>query len=465
MSKVKTRFAPSPTGFLHIGGARTALFNWLYAMNKNGKFYLRIEDTDKARSTDKAIKAIFDGLEWLGLSWEEKIIFQSKNISRYREVVDILIERNKAYFCYASENELSEMKKFARENGLKKTYNGLWRDKEPTDNEKNIKPVVRFKSPQVGETIITDLVQGEVKIKNEQLDDMVLLRSDGTPTYMLSVVVDDYDMEISDVIRGDDHLNNALRQINLFHALEWDPPNYAHIPLIHDSGGKKLSKRENAVGVDEYKKMGILPEAMKNYLLRLGWSHGNDEIISENEAINIFSINNIGKSPSRFDLKKLKNINSIYLKNMPKKELLDLVINLLNDSHDKKIIEDNLEKFKMILDDLIERSDNLKDLILNSNFLFDKEIYLNKDAENIIENSDKIIIKNFISSLNNEKDWSTKNLEILTKSFAKDNSLHLKDLAMPLRASITGNNNSPNIFKVMFALGKDLSLNRLQKFY
>ncbi len=465
MSEVRTRFAPSPTGSLHIGGARTALFNWLYAMNKKGKFYLRIEDTDKVRSTNTAINAIFEGLKWLEINWEKKVIFQSQNITRYKKVIEKLLESNNAYYCYASEKELEEMKKIARQNGLKTTYNGLWRNRKPTSAEQKIKPVVRFKSPQDGQTILNDLVQGKILVNNDQLDDMILLRSDGTPTYMLSVVVDDFDMKISHIIRGDDHLNNAIRQLNIFKALGWNIPYFAHIPLIHDSDGKKLSKRDNAVGVDEYIKMGILPQAMKNYLLRLGWSHGNEEIISEKDAIKFFSIKNIRKSPSRFDIKKLKNINSYYLKNSSNTKILNLVINLLKESYDQKIIKTNLFKLEYIFDDLIERSDNVNDIFIYSKFLFDKEIYLNEDAKIIIANSKKNIIKNFIFFLEKNNDWNIDNIESLTKSFSKDNSLGLKDIAMPLRACITGNKNSPNIFKIMFILGKKDTIERIKKYY
>ncbi|PPR76909.1 MAG: Glutamate--tRNA ligase [Alphaproteobacteria bacterium MarineAlpha2_Bin1] len=465
MSEVRTRFAPSPTGSLHIGGARTALFNWLYAMNQEGKFYLRIEDTDKLRSTEDAINAIFVGLKWLELNWEKEVIFQSQNIQRYKEVVNYLLEKNSAYYCYASEIELQEMKRKAREKGLIKSYNGLWRDRTPTKEEQKIKPVIRFKSPQHGQTILNDLVQGKVVVNNNQLDDMILLRSDGTPTYTLSVVVDDFDMNITHIIRGDDHLNNAVRQVNIFNALGWEIPNFAHIPLIHDSNGKKLSKRNNAVGVDEYKDMGILPEAMKNYLLRLGWSHGNDEIISENDAIKFFSIENIRKAASRFDLKKLKNINSYYIKNTSQAKILNLVINLLKEIYEEEIIQENLYKLKFIFDDLIERSDNIKDIFLNSKFLFEKNIDLNKDATKIIDNSKKDIIKNFATFLQNINDWNIDDIENSTKKFANNNDLSLKDIAMPLRACITGNKNSPNIFKIMFILGKNNTIKRIKKYF
>ncbi|MBL41594.1 MAG: glutamate--tRNA ligase [Rhodospirillaceae bacterium] len=465
MSEVRTRFAPSPTGTLHIGGARTALFNWLYAMNKNGKFYLRIEDTDKLRSTTEAINAIFDGLKWLELNWEKQVIFQSQNINRYKQIIDYLLEINCAYYCYASEIELQRMKKESREKGLIKSYNGLWRDRIPKAEDKKIKPVVRFKSPQVGQTILNDLVQGKVVVNNNQLDDMILLRSDGTPTYTLSVVVDDYDMNISHIIRGDDHLNNAIRQINIFRSLGWKVPNFAHIPLIHDSDGKKLSKRNNAVGVDEYKNMGILPQAMKNYLLRLGWSNGDDEIISENDAINIFSIENIRKAPSRFDLKKLKNINSYYLKNTPQDKILSCIYNLLEKKYGEKIIKDNLFKLEYLLSDIIERHDNINDIFYNSKFIFNKIINLNNDTIKIIKNSNKKNIINYIIQLKEINDWNVNNIENSAKSFAKNNSLSLKDIAMPLRACITGSKNSPNIFKIMFILGQKDTIKRIEKYY
>ncbi len=465
MTEVKTRFAPSPTGYLHIGGARTALFNWLFAMKNNGKFYLRIEDTDTLRSTEKAINAIFNGLEWLDIKWEKEITFQSKNSSRYQEIVNLLLEKNKAYYCYSSPQELDKIRENSRKKGVKQTHNRFWRDKKPGDKEKNINPVVRFKAPLNGITIIDDLVQGEVKVKNEQLDDMILLRSDGTPTYMLSVVVDDYDMGITHVIRGDDHLNNAFRQINLFKSLDWKIPNYAHIPLIHNSDGKKLSKRLNSVGIEEYKEMGILSEAMKNYFLHLGLSYGDEEIISENNAIKLFSINKIRKSPSRFDIKKLKNINSFYIKNLSQNEIINKVKNLYYKNFHKDVVDNNLKKLNPLFDDLISRSSTLNEIYFDSKFLFIKNIDPSDEAQKIINNSDKLIFKKLVLELDKLELWIYEDIENLIKDFADRNELKLKEIAMPLRACITGNKNSPNIFKIIFILGKRETLLRLGKFY
>uniref|UniRef100_UPI0030D97E65 glutamate--tRNA ligase n=1 Tax=uncultured Sneathiella sp. TaxID=879315 RepID=UPI0030D97E65 len=311
---VVTRFAPSPTGFLHIGGARTALFNWLYARHHKGKFLLRIEDTDRERSTDAAIEAILDGLAWLGLDWDEEPVFQFSRRERHAEVALELLATGKAYYCYASREELAEMRETARAEGRPPIYDGRWRDKDPAEAPAGVDPVVRFKSPNDGETVVRDLVQGDVTFANAQLDDMILLRADGTPTYMLSVVVDDHDMGVTDIIRGDDHLTNAARQQQLIEAIGWSIPRYSHIPLIHGPDGAKLSKRHGALGVEAYREMGYLPEALRNYLLRLGWSHGDDEVISTAEAIDWFNLENIGKSAARFDFAKLENLNGIYIR-------------------------------------------------------------------------------------------------------------------------------------------------------
>ena len=300
-ARVVTRFAPSPTGFLHIGGARTALFNWLYAKSKGGEFHLRIEDTDRERSTDAAITAILDGLRWLDLEWDGEVVYQHQRARRHAEVVDKLLEAGHAYRCYASADELAAMRELAREEGRPPIYDGRWRDRDPSEAPDGVPPVIRFRSPTEGTTVINDEVQGDVSFQNEVLDDLILLRSDGSPTYMLSVVVDDHDMGISHVIRGDDHLTNAARQSQIYKALEWNTPVFAHLPLIHGPDGAKLSKRHGALGVEAYRDMGYLPDALKNYLVRLGWSHGDDEIFSRDEMISLFSLDAIGRSAARFD--------------------------------------------------------------------------------------------------------------------------------------------------------------------
>src|SRR4051795_7747508 len=314
MSEIVARFAPSPTGFLHIGGGRTALFNWLYSRGRAGKFLLRIEDTDRARSTDKAIAAIFDGLNWLGLEWDGEPVHQFSRAARHREIAEQLLATDKAYYCYASPEELTAMREQARAEGRSKLYNGLWRDRDPSYSRPDVKPVIRLKAPLTGETVVEDQVQGRVVWQNENLDDLVLLRSDGTPTYMLAVVVDDHDMGVTHIIRGDDHLTNGARQKQIYDALGWRVPEMAHVPLIHGPDGAKLSKRHGALGVDAYRAMGYLPEALRNYLVRLGWSHGDQEIFSTEEMIETFDLKNIGRSAARFDFAKLENLNGHYLR-------------------------------------------------------------------------------------------------------------------------------------------------------
>src|SRR5215469_878062 len=319
---VVTRFAPSPTGFLHIGGARTALFNWLYARGRGGRMLLRIEDTDRERSTKEAIAAILDGLTWLGIAWDGDAVYQFSRAARHREVADLLLAAGQAYRCYASQQELDEMRELARREGRAKLYDGRWRDRDPSEAPLGVKPVIRLRAPLTGETVIEDQVQGRVVWQNENLDDLVLLRSDGTPTYMLAVVVDDHDMAVTHIIRGDDHLTNAARQKQIYDALGWSVPVMAHIPLIHGPDGSKLSKRHGALGVDAYRAMGYLPAAMRNYLVRLGWSHGDQEIFSTDEMIAAFDLPQIGRSPARFDFAKLESLNGHYLRQTADADLL-----------------------------------------------------------------------------------------------------------------------------------------------
>jgi glutamyl-tRNA synthetase len=323
---VVTRFAPSPTGYLHIGGARTALFNWLYARHHGGRFLLRIEDTDRQRSTQAAIDAIIDGLSWLGLEWDGEVVHQFARAGRHAEVARQLLAEGKAYHCYCTPAELEAMREAQRAAGLTMRYDGRWRDRDPATAPKDVAPVIRLKMPQTGETIVQDKVQGEVRVANEQLDDMVLLRADGTPVYMLSVVVDDHDMEITQVIRGDDHLTNTFRQVQLYDAMGWPKPAFAHVPMIHGPDGAKLSKRHGALGAEAYRDMGYLPEALRNYLLRLGWAHGNDEIISTEQAIAWFGLDGVGRSPARFDLAKLNNLNGHYMRAAESNRLLSLIL-------------------------------------------------------------------------------------------------------------------------------------------
>ncbi len=465
---VVTRFAPSPTGFLHIGGARTALFNWLYARNMGGKFFLRIEDTDRQRSTQEAVDAIFSGLNWLGLDWDGDVVYQFSRAERHREVVDELLKSGNAYYCYCTQEELSKMREDAKAKGLPQKYNGYWRDRSPSLAPNGVKPVVRLRANNVGKTSLQDLVQGDVVVDNSQLDDMVLLRGDGTPTYMLSVVVDDHDMGITNVIRGDDHLTNTFRQIQIYQALGWDVPKFAHIPLINAPDGTKMSKRHGAVGVGAYKEMGFLPEAMQNYLLRLGWGHGDDEIISKKQAIAWFNLDGVGKSPSRFDMTKLLNLNAHYLREAEDERLILDLSEFLSDDLKTKISQ-SLYKKRVLkgMKGLKQRAKNLKELAENMAFyLYDQSVPVNAKASEVLNSQDnKIILKNISKVLLGfDKDWTEENLHELVKNFSDnaENGLTLGKLAQVLRAALTGSNVSPSIFEVMDALGKEATIMRLE---
>ena len=455
--QVITRFAPSPTGYLHIGGVRTALFNWLYAKNNNGKFLLRIEDTDRKRSTQDSIQVILNGLDWLDLNYDGNLIYQHKNISRHTEVANILLSKGKAYKCWATEIELSLMREDAKKNGLPIKYNGLWRDKNPGKEEEGKPFVIRFKSPLEGETVVYDKVQGNISFQNNNFDDLILLRSDGTPTYMLSVVVDDYDMNITHIIRGDDHLTNAAKQKLIYEAMDWKVPIFSHIPLIHGSDGTKLSKRHGALGIDYYEDNGFLPEAMKNYLLRLGWSHGDKEIFSQKEMINLFSIKNIGKSSSRLDIEKLKNINNHYIKNSPDDDLLEIIRKAKNNLNKK--IEKSIIK---ILPEIKKSAKTSDDIINSINFITSKRpIKLSDDSKEILTEEVKEIIKKIKKVLQTLDSWDSSNIEQLLKDFSISEELKFKDIALPLRAILTGALSSPSIYIVLDSLGKDEVIKRI----
>src|SRR5467141_2606782 len=387
---VVVRFAPSPTGFLHIGGARTALFNWLYARSRGGKMLLRIEDTDRERSTEAAVAAILDGLSWLGLDWDGEAISQFSRAARHREVAEQLLAAGKAYYCYASAEELAEMREAARREGRSKLYDGRWRDRDPSEAPAGVKPVIRFKAPLTGETVIEDQVQGRVVWQNENLDDLVLLRSDGTPTYMLAVVVDDHDMGVTHVIRGDDHLTNAARQTQIYNALGWTVPVMSHIPLIHGPDGSKLSKRHGALGVDAYRAMGYLPAAMRNYLVRLGWSHGDQEMFSTQEMIAAFDLPQVGRSPARFDFAKLESLNGHYIRSAADADLLAAIRSVLPHLANgaglaAKFTPDLKAKFVSAMPGLKERAKNLVELIDSARFLYaDRPIPIDEKAKPLL---------------------------------------------------------------------------------
>jgi glutamyl-tRNA synthetase len=464
---IVTRFAPSPTGFLHIGGARTALFNWLYARGRGGKMLLRIEDTDRERSTDAAIAAILDGLSWLGVEWDGEPVYQFARAARHREVVEELLAKGRAYRCYASPDELAAMREAARREGRSRLYNGRWRDRDPAEAPPGVKPVIRLKAPMTGETVVEDQVQGRVAWANENLDDFVLLRSDGTPTYMLAVVVDDHDMGVTHIIRGDDHLNNAARQKQIYEALGWNVPVMAHIPLIHGPDGSKLSKRHGALGVDAYRAMGFLPAALRNYLVRLGWSHGDREIFSTEEMIAAFDLPQIGRAAARFDFVKLESINGHYLRQSGDRELMAAVEHVLPHIAGgaelvAKMTPELREKFLAAMPGLKERAKTLVELIDGGAFLFaDRPITIDEKALGLLTPDARALLKELQADLAAIEPWEGAALEVAVRNFAERHNVKLGAVAQPLRAALTGRTTSPGIFEVMTALGKAESLARI----
>jgi len=456
------RFAPSPTGYLHIGGARTALFNWLYARHAGGRFLLRIEDTDRERSTPQAVDAILNGLEWLGLHWDGEPLFQYARAGRHREVAEQLLREDRAYRCYASTEELAAMRAEQRAAGKPQRYDGRWRDRDPSEAPKEAPFVIRLKAPQAGETIVRDVVQGDVRFENAQLDDMVLLRSDGTPTYMLAVVVDDYDMGVTHVIRGDDHLNNAARQLQIIEAMGWPRPVYGHVPLIHGPDGAKLSKRHGALAVEAYRDMGYLPEAMRNYLLRLGWSHGNDEIIPTKQAIAWFDLSNIGRSPARFDFKKLDNINGHYMREMDNGALTKTLVSFTAHRDAPRQLNDTArERLEAAMPGLKERAKSLVELANAAEFLLAEGApALDAQAQKILSPEARQILAEALPLLQ-RSEWNASALEGCVRELADIKGLKLGQVAQPLRAAVTGTSASPPIFDMMEVLGREETLFRI----
>lgn len=460
---VITRFAPSPTGFLHIGGARTALFNWLFARHHGGTFLLRIEDTDRERSTQAAIDAILDGMSWLGLDADQPPIYQFARRERHAEVAHQMLAAGKAYYCYCTQEELEAMRETARTEGRAPIYNGMWRDRDPSEAPKGVPPVVRIKASQTGDTIVDDKVLGQVTFGNAQLDDFVLLRSDGTPTYMLSVVVDDYDMAITHVIRGDDHLTNTARQLQIYRAMGWQEPVFAHLPMILGPDGAKLSKRHGALGVDAYRDMGYFPDAMRNYLLRLGWAHGDDEIIATEQAIQWFGLDGIGKSAARFDFAKLENLNGVYMRDRPLERLMPELLNTLARLNGKAPDEQGRQRLSLALPGLKERATNLVELAKNAGFLFlQRPLAMDAGAEKLLTVDGRKHLQGLAAALDQLQDWSAAPLETVVRQFAADNGLKLGQIAQPLRAALTGSPVSPGIYDVLNALGRDESLGRIR---
>ena len=464
--KIVTRFAPSPTGNLHIGSARTALFNWLFAKNTKGKFLLRIEDTDKARSTEDSINKILDGLKWLDLKWDGEIIYQSKKQKRHSEIANELLDKGLAYKCFCSEDDLNKMREDAKI--LKKPfrYNRMWRDKNPNDAPKGVNPVIRIKAPTKNETVINDIIQGTIKVSNEEMDDFIIMRSDGTPTYMLSVVVDDHDMNVTHIVRGHDHLTNTFRQNIIYDAMKWGKPKTAHIPLILGSDGSKMSKRHGAIDVEEYKNKGILPNALINYMLRLGWSHGDDEIISLENAIKWFSLEKMGKSPAKFDYDKLISVNSHYILELKNDEIIKFLKNYYDKKYNIKLDTASIDRLNLGLNDIKSRSRDLNQLAEMSLFYCTKfPLTISKKAEKYIKKADKGIFKELLIVLKNiENDFKKQKIEEIIAKFLTEKGLKLSDIIQYIRAMITGLDVSPRIYDIMEILGYQEMKKRIENF-
>jgi len=464
---VVTRFAPSPTGFLHIGGARTALFNWLYARKLGGKMLLRIEDTDRERSTNEAIAAILDGLKWLELDWDGEVIYQFTRAARHREVAEQLLATGKAYRCYATPDQLDDMRKKARAEGRTRLYNGLWRDRDPSEAPPGVRPAIRLKAPLTGETVIEDQVQGRVVWQNETLDDLILLRADGNPTYMLAVVVDDHDMGVTHIIRGDDHLINAARQKQIYDALGWEIPNMSHIPLIHGPDGSKLSKRHGALGVEAYRSLGYLPAALRNYLVRLGWSHGDQEIFSTDEMIAAFDLSGIGRSAARFDFAKLENLNGHYIRHADDQSLVTMFEGVLDYVPDGSALKAKLNdttrtQLKQAMPSLKERAKTLIELIDGSYFIFaDRPLEIEPKALAVLTPENRELIGRLRLALEAANPWTAETTEAAMRTFTEQHNLKLGAVAQPLRAALTGRTTSPGIFDVLAVLGREECLARL----
>jgi glutamyl-tRNA synthetase len=467
MSSPITRFAPSPTGYLHIGGARTALFNWAYAKGNAGKMLLRIEDTDRERSTEAATAAILEGLTWLGLTWDGEAVSQHGRMARHAEVANELLATGKAYYCYCSPEELTAMRDKAEAEKRPIRYDGTWRIRATSEAPAGVKPVIRFKAPQEGETVINDQAQGRVVIPNKDLDDLIILRSDGNPTYNLSVVVDDHDMGVTHIIRGVDHLTNAARQMQIYMAMGWAVPSMTHVPLIHGPDGAKLSKRHGALGVEAYRAMGYLPAALRNYLARLGWSHGDDEIFSTEELVKWFDLDGIGKSPARFDFAKLENLNGHYMRSTDDAELLENFLAFLpHVEHGPtmlaKIDVQMKAKFLKAMPGLKDRAKTLIELMNSAAYLFTaRPLPVDDKAKALLGDEGKANLKTIAEILSACNDWSAINLENAIKTHAEASGIKLGKFAQPLRAALTGTSTSPGIFEVLEVLGREESLGRI----
>jgi len=460
--QIITRFAPSPTGFLHIGGARTALFNWLYARGRGGKFLLRIEDTDRARSTPEATEAIYDGLKWLGLDWDGEAFSQFARVERHQAAAARMLETGAAYRCYATQEEIAAAREAAKAEGRPPQFNSPWRDKGP-DDWPDAPYTVRLKAPRTGEVVVEDEVQGRVRFDAGQIDDLIMLRSDGTPTYMLAVVVDDHEMGVTHVIRGDDHLTNAARQTCIFNALGWPVPTFAHIPLIHGPDGAKLSKRHGALGAEAYRDMGYLPQAMRNYLVRLGWAHGDDEFFSDAEMLEWFDLPQIGKSAARFDFKKLENLNGQHMRITDDAALTKAALDLRLKQDGGNVSAAKQAMLAEAMGGLKERAKTLVDLLESAHYILaDRPFTPDEKAAKILSDDARALLSRLTLHLRNASEWSSELLEEAVRAFAEAEDLKLGKVAQPMRAALTGRATSPGVFDVLVTLGREESLARLQ---
>jgi len=459
---VITRFAPSPTGFLHIGGARTALFNWLFARHHGGKFLLRIEDTDRARSTPEATGAIFAGLKWLGLDWDGEAVSQFSRAARHAEVAAEMLARGTAYKCFATKDEIDAFRAVAKAEGCPPLFRSPWRDSDPETHPEGVEYTVRLKAPREGKVVVEDKVQGRVEWDASTLDDLILLRSDGTPTYMLAVVVDDHDMGVTHVIRGDDHLTNAARQTLIYHAMGWRTPIYSHIPLIHGPDGAKLSKRHGALGIEAYRDMGYLPAAMRNYLARLSWSHGDDEFFTTEQAVEWFDLEQVGKSAARFDFVKLENLNGQHIRETPDDLLVEAIEDLIAAQYQPPIDANRKEMLVQAMPGLKSRAKTLLELVDNSHYILSERPFIpeEKAAYHLAGNAFETLAR-LTERLQNARQWSAGSLEEIVRAFAEDEQLKLGRIAQPLRVALTGRVVSPGVFDVMETLGRDETLARL----
>ena len=462
MSLVATRFAPSPTGPLHIGGVRTALFNWLFSKNNKGKFYLRIEDTDKERSKEEYKKQIIDSLNWIGINHDDKEYIQSKNINKHKEIAEELLKNGFAYKCYCSEEEIKEQKEKCKKQGIAYVYNRKWRNPKDLEIPKNVKPVVRFKSKISGNSIVKDLVQGEINIVNSIIEDFVILRQDGSPTYQLSAVVDDHLMKITHVIRGDDHKINTFKQMQIYEAMKWNVPEFAHIPLIHSEKGSKLSKRDKASTMDDYIKIGILSDALRNYLLRLGWAHKDKEIFNLNESIKLFDLKGVGKSPSKLDMSRILSLNEHYIKHIDEKELFKL-LKIYSQKFKKSIDSSKENSLIKSMNFLKNKAKTLEDIYQNSQYILKDDIQISLEDSKLLDNSSKNIIKDFLDNFEKMSEITKENLEKTVNELIAKHKTNFKGIGQPLRIVLTGSKFGPGIYDIILSLDKDVVIKRLSK--